>query len=89
MTLTNFGIWEILSIISAIGIIIFWRSKNAVWGGLTIGAVIGVIVALIYLFMGDGFIWKIVGKGIVIGTIFGIISQVLGSISDRLKKNPK
>ena len=86
MTLTNFGIWEILSIISAIGLIYFWRSKNAVWGGMTGGAIIGIIIAIIYYFKGEGFSWTIIGKGIVIGTLAGILSELLGFISSRLKK---
>lgn len=89
MTVTNFGIWETLAIISAIGLFAFRRGKNAVWGGLTIGAIVGLVIAIIYFFKGDGFIWRIVGKAIVIGTLAGIAAQLLGIISDRLKKKQR
>lgn len=89
MTLINFGIWEILTVISVICLIIFWRGKNAVWGGLTLGVFIGLVIALIYLFKGDGFIWKIVGKGLVIGTLAGTVSELMGSIGDRLKNKQR
>ena len=46
MMLEIFTTWKILGITSLLLLIIFWRSRNAVWGGLTIGAIIGIISAL-------------------------------------------
>jgi len=86
MTISNLGVWVILAIISAIGLIIFWRKQNAVWGGLTLGAIIGLIIAVFYVFKGNGFSWSIIGKGVIIGTLTGIIAALLGIISDRFKR---
>jgi len=79
------GIWGILSIISFIGLIVFWRKGNAVWGGLTIGVIIGLIIAIVYFFKGNGFSWTIISKGLVVGVLIGIVAQLLGIISDKLK----
>lgn len=83
------NIWTILGVITIVLLIIFRRKRNAVWGGLTIGAVIGVIIAIIYLFKGSGFNWSIVGKGAVLGTIAGFIAELLGIISDFIKKKKR
>lgn len=72
--------------ITVVLLIIFWGRRNAVWGGLTIGAVIGVIIAIIYLFKGSGFNWSIIGKGAVFGVMAGFAAELLGMISDFIKK---
>ena len=76
-------IWIILGIVSIILLIVFWRSKNAVWGGLAIGIIVGLIIALIYLFKGDGFIWLILVKGGIIGTLAGMAAELLGVVSGK------
>ena len=38
--MSNFDIWKLLVIIAAILLVIFWRRRNAVWGGLILGAII-------------------------------------------------
>jgi hypothetical protein len=85
MTTSNLGIWSILSIISVVGLIIFWNKRNAVWGGLTIGAIIGLAIATIYFFKEDSFSWGIVGKAAIIGNLIGLVSELLGIIADRFK----
>ena len=84
--MTNINIWTILGIITIILLIIFWRKRNAVWGGLTIGIVIGFIIAIFYLFKGSGFNWFIIGKSAVLGTMAGFIAELLGKISDLIRK---
>ena len=84
--MANFNTWTVLGIITAVSFIIFWRKRSAVWGGLTIGAIIGLIVTTIYLFKGSGFNWVIIGKGAVLGTMAGFIAELLGKISDLIKK---
>ncbi len=79
-------IWIILGIISVILLIVFWRRRNAVWGGLTVGIVIGFIVALFFTFKGRGFDGYIVVKGAILGTIVGLMAELLGRVSDLIKK---
>jgi hypothetical protein len=76
----NLGIWKILGIITAILLIFFFRTKNAAWGGLTMGIIIGFIVAVIFIFKGSGFNWSIIGKSAIIGTMIGFILELSGKI---------
>jgi len=74
-----FNIWAILAIVTAILLVIYWR-RSAVWGGLTAGFVIGLVIALF-----SGFDWYIIGKGAVLGAIAGFGTELLGKISDKMK----
>jgi len=80
------NIWTILGVITIILLIIFWNKKGAVWGGLTIGVIVGFIVVIFYLLKGNGFNWAFIGKGAVLGTIAGFFSELLGKISNSIKK---
>ena len=84
--MTNFNTWIILGIITVVLLIIFWGKRNAVWGGLTIGIIIGLIVAIFYLFKGSGLNWPIIGKGAVLGTMAGFVAELLGILSDFIRK---
>ena len=76
-----FGIWTILGILTFILLAVYWRTRNAVWGGFTAGIIIGLIVALF-----SGFDWYIIGKGAILGTVAGFVAEMLGKISDLIKK---
>lgn len=82
----NFDIWKILGIITAVLLIVFWRGRNAVWGGLALGIIIGLIVAIFFIFKGSGFDWFIIGKGAISGTLLGFMVELLGKVSDFIKK---
>jgi len=84
--MADLNIWIFLGIIALILLIIYWWSRNAVWGGLTIGIILGLIIAILYLFRGHGFNWAIVGKGATLGTLVGFGAELLGKISDFIKK---
>lgn len=82
----NLTIWIILGIVSFILLIIYWRSRNAVWGGLTIGIILGLIIAIFNVFGGHGFRWSIIGKGAILGTMIGFCAELLGKFSDFIRK---
>lgn len=82
----NFNAWTIFGAVAVVLLIIFWRRRNAVWGGLAIGITIGIIVALFYLLKGNKFDWFILGKGAIVGVILGFIAELLGKISDKIRK---
>jgi len=82
--MTNF-LWPILGVLTIILLIIFWRKKNAVWGGFTLGIIIGLIIAILYLFKGRGFDWFIIGKSAMLGTIIGLVAELLGKASNIIK----
>lgn len=74
-------------IVSAIGIAalekFFFRGQNAVWGGATIGAIVGVAIAI----WRPGFDWSTVGQSAVIGAFVGLLAEVLGAIADRWRRD--
>lgn len=80
------NIWILLGIIAAILLVVFWNRRNAVWGGLTLGIVIGFIVAIFLTFRGSGFDWFLIGKIAIVGTLLGFIAELLGKVSDYLKR---
>jgi len=78
----NFDVWNFFGIIAVVLLFVFWKKRNAVWGGFTIGIIIGLVVALF-----SKFDLYIVGKGAILGTIAGFIAEFLGKISDFIKKH--
>ena len=74
-------IWTILAVIALILLAIYWNSRNAVWGGLTLG----IIVGLLWKFIG-GTDWYILVKVATIGTLLGFGAELLGMLSNHLKK---
>ena len=76
------NIWIILGIASIILLAVYFRrGRNALWGGFTIGVLIGSLIALF-----SGFKWDIIGKGAIVGTMIGFIAELLGKLFDYLKK---
>ena len=74
-------IWTILGIASLVLLAIYWRTRNAVWGGLTAGIIIGVL----WKFTG-GTDWYIVVKAATVATLLGFGAELLGMLSDYLKR---
>jgi hypothetical protein len=75
-------IWWLISFVGTSAIQHFcFRGRNAVWGGATLGALIGVVIA----FFRDSFDWGVVGHAIVIGAVVGLAAEGLGWIADRLR----
>lgn len=79
------NIWLILVILAVILLIAYWRKKSAVWGGFTLGIILGSLVALYFIAKGNGFDWTIIGKGAIAGTLLGFIMDLTGKISDFLR----
>ncbi|HIH10758.1 TPA: hypothetical protein HA241_01050 [Candidatus Woesearchaeota archaeon] len=75
-----FNIWAILAVVTVILLVIYWR-RSAVWGGLTAGIIIGLAITLF-----SGFDWYVVGKGAIIGTMIGFGAELLGEVSDKMRK---
>ena len=74
-------IWTILAVVALILLAMYWSRRNAVWGGLTLGIIIGVV----WKFFGATD-WYIVVKVATVGTLLGFGAELLGVVSDRLKK---
>ncbi len=83
-------IWTILAVIALILLAMYWNSRNAVWGGLTLGIIIGVLWKIFSAFTGSGLDWYIVVKVAIIGTLFGFtleLSRMIGSSKRKTEKN--
>lgn len=73
--------WTILGILAVVLLIYYWNSRNAVWGGFTFGIIIGLVL---FIFKGNFVI--VVGKSAVVGTLLGFLAELLGMLSDYLKR---
>ncbi len=74
------NIWTILGIVTPILLVVYWERRNAVWGGFTIGIIVGFVIALF-----SGFDWYTVGKGAVSGTMVGFGAELLGKLYDKIR----
>lgn len=72
-------IWWIASAVAAVVLLAHWRGPNAVWGTATLGALIGVVIAIFQ----PGFDWSIVGKALVTGTFVGLSFEWLTGVVTR------
>jgi hypothetical protein len=61
-------------------VIYFSRGQHAVWGGATLGILVGVVVGLI-----KGDVLNFLGWGFIGGTLVGFVFDLLGVLSDRLQ----
>jgi len=78
------NIWTIITIVALILLALYWNKRCAVWGGLTLGIIIGVLWKIF-----GGRDWYIVVKIAAIGTLLGFGAEMLSVISDHLKKMKK
>jgi hypothetical protein len=79
----SFMVWTALSAIAVVGILKFWTGPNAVWGGIGLGVIAGVLTALLLFFVGGRFHWFIVEKWIVACSLLGVAIELLGKILER------
>jgi hypothetical protein len=76
--------WNILGTIAIIALVLsFFIGKNAIWGGLTLGAIIGVIVTLISFFIGDGFNRTLVKEIAIVSVLLGAVFEIIGRLSKK------
>ena len=73
------NIWNILTAIAILSLFIEFRMgrKTAAWGGLIVGVLIGMVWVMIFSFIGEGWQWRFLLHGIVIGALLGVIVQIL------------
>lgn len=76
-------IWNILGVISLVLLGVFWK-RGPVWGGLTGGLIVGLIISG---FDSQPFSWGIILKSGIVGVLVGLGAELLGRLSDRLKQN--
>ncbi len=75
-------IWIILISIGIIlALVYFGRGKNAIWGGITFGLILGIVLAIIK----PGFSWETVLKTVVLSEIITFSFEMLGVLVNKLK----
>jgi len=74
------AVTTILAIIAGVLLILHWKGPNAVWGGATLGAIVGLIIALV---KGD---WGLLTLSFAVGTFAGTVSEWIGRIANRLPR---
>ena len=79
-------IWIILGVFSIILLFVFWKKRNAVWGGFTAGIILSLLVFVLFGILGKGFNWFLIIKITILGILLGFIAEILGKASDYLKK---
>jgi hypothetical protein len=67
----------VLAVIAAILLVLHWKGPNAVWGGATLGLIVGLVVALV---KGD---WGLLALIFAIGTFAGTIFEWIGRLATR------
>ena len=74
-------IWVFLAISSLIVLGRYWNTRNAVWGGLTLGVIVGILWKVF-----GGIDWYIVVKTAIVATLIGFGAELLGEGRDYLRK---
>ncbi|MEE8566986.1 MAG: hypothetical protein V3S81_00120 [Anaerolineales bacterium] len=69
----------ILAIIAGVLLILHWKGPNAVWGGAGVGAIVGLVIALI---KGD---WGLLALSFAAGTFAGTVFEWVGRIANKLR----
>jgi len=80
--------WNVLGLIALILLIVYFKCprKNAVWGGLIIGGIMGALTSVFQSFYRGELIWAAAWKGAILGTLIGFGAELLGMIADLHKK---
>lgn len=70
-------------VIAVILLVLHWRGPNAVWGGATLGLIVGVIVALV-----TGH-WYLIPRIFAVGTFAGTLFEWIGRLVRRKRGGEK
>lgn len=68
------SMWMALEILAGVSLVVFWHRRNAVWGGLTLGLIVGIIWALVAR---QG--WEILLQTTSVAVLAGAAFEILSS----------
>jgi|GEM_PF-2565761 hypothetical protein len=77
--------WIVLYVIAVVLLVWGFYKRGGAWGGATIGAILGIIVAAVFWFMDKGFSWILVLKIATVVTLVGEGIELLGLFTDRVQ----
>lgn len=67
----------VMAVIAGILLVLHWKGPNAVWGGATLGLIVGLIIALV---TGD---WGLLALVFAVGTFAGTLFEWVGRLAKR------
>lgn len=67
----------VMAVIAGILLVLHWKGLNAVWGGATLGVIVGLIIALV---TGD---WGLLALIFAVGTFAGTVFEWVGRLAKR------
>jgi len=70
----------VMAIVAGVLLVLHWKGANAVWGGATLGVVVGLIIAIV---TGD---WSRLALAFAIGTFVGTGSEWIGRMAIKIRK---
>jgi hypothetical protein len=82
MLIFGFSIWKILGVSSIIILFLFRGSRNAIWGGMTGGGLIGIIAAF---FKEGNYDWYYVAKFAIVGLLIGLFFELVSFVANKFK----
>ena len=83
-----FTYWNLLTLMAIFSLFVFSRNFNFVWGGLALGAFIGLVISIIHFYGYGSFDWDSTKIAAVIGTVAGTVIEITGRLTN-LIKTPK
>jgi len=69
----------VMTAVAIILLVLHWKGPNAVWGGATLGVIVGLIIALV---AGD---WGLLALSFAVGTFAGTLFEWVGRLAKRLR----
>jgi len=69
----------VMTVVAIILLVLHWKGPNAVWGGATLGVIVGLIIALV---VGD---WGLLALSFAVGTFAGTLFEWVYKLG-KLKK---
>ena len=80
--------WPIFAALSIVLLLLYWKNKNLVWGGMILGIILGITLTVVSLRNDTEFDLFLIGKFAIYGTFTGFAFELIGKILDffRYKK---
>lgn len=67
--------WAVIAAACIVALVYSQRGPNAVWGTATVGALVGVVLALVY----PGHFWWTLAKAVAVGSLIGFAFELLAT----------
>lgn len=83
------NVWTVLGAVSIVALVVSGKKRNAIWGGLTFGIFVGLIILIVKYFTGSVLDWIVIVKSAIVGSLIGFGAEVLSMLVSKLKNRRK